>query len=73
MRFTKINSTVCALFIYLFIYLFTYALVSVFQLLTEFKSPIDSVVFHFDDFNYEDDHNHIFLAIAAQLGFFHNL
>jgi hypothetical protein len=26
------------------------------------KSPfdIDLVVFHFDDFNYEDDHNHIF-------------
>jgi hypothetical protein len=32
MRFTKINSTVCAIFIYLFIY----ALVSVFHLLTEF-------------------------------------
>ena len=36
MRFTKINSTVSAIFIYLFIYLFIYALVSVFQLLTEF-------------------------------------
>jgi hypothetical protein len=36
MRFTKINNTVRAIFIYLFIYLFIYALVSVFQLLTEF-------------------------------------
>ena len=35
MRFPKINSTVCAIFIYLFINLFIYALVSVFQLLTE--------------------------------------
>jgi hypothetical protein len=31
-------------------------------------------LFHFDDFNYEDDINHIsFLSIATQLAFFHNL
>jgi hypothetical protein len=57
MRFTKINSTVCAISIYLFIYLFMLwcQCFNCWQSLWGWnKSPFDinSVVFHFDDFNY---------------------
>jgi hypothetical protein len=35
------------------------------------KSPFDSVVFHFDDFNYgRRSQPYFFLTIATQLGFF---
>jgi hypothetical protein len=38
------------------------------------ESPFDSVVFHFDDFNYgRRSQPYFFLTIAAQLGFFHIL
>jgi hypothetical protein len=38
-------------------------------------SPFDinSAVFHFDDFNYEDDDNHIFFNNYNSAGFFHNI
>jgi hypothetical protein len=39
-----------------------------------YKSPFDSVVFHFDDFNYgRPSQPYLFLTIATQLFFFHNL
>ena len=31
---------------------------------------INSVVFHFDDFNYEDDHNHILFNNCNSAGYF---
>jgi hypothetical protein len=84
MRFTKINSTVRAIFIYLFICLcFGVSVSTVDRVLNStwvdlitFHLPfeINSVVFHFDDFNYgRRSQPCFFLTIATQLGFIHSL
>jgi hypothetical protein len=89
MRFTKINSTVRAIFIYLFICLcFGVSVSTVDRVLNSTwvdlinfkwgwnKSPFDisSVVFHFDDFNYgRRSQPYFFLNNCNSAVFFHSI